>query len=123
MVDIHGKIYEPETIVDNLVQGINVNDIDAQWLKKNIAIQSLPNGICTLPVIQGACPHANACFTCTHFRTDHRYLSQHKEQLEKTNKIIIIAKRNGWRRQLEMNTRLRVNLLGIIRPLESTNDA
>ena len=104
MVDIYGKMYEPEVIVDNLAQGLDVNDIDSQWLKKNIAIQALSNGFCTLPLIQGACPHANACFTCSHFRTDTRYLAQHKKQLEKTNKIIRIAEKNGWQRQLEITT-------------------
>ena len=122
MVDIHGKIYEPEGIIENLTKGINVNDVDAQWLKKNISIQALPNGVCTLPVIQGSCPHANACFTCSHFRTDYRYLSQHKRQLEKTIQIIKTAETNGWQRQLEMNIRLRDNLIAIIQPLEGKND-
>lgn len=43
--------------------------INARWLKKNIMSQTLPNGLCSLPLTQQKCPHANACLTCTHFRT------------------------------------------------------
>jgi hypothetical protein len=123
MVDIHGKIYEPKTIVDSFAKGTDSNNLDVQWLKKNIAIQTLPNGICTLPFIQGKCPHANSCFTCCHFRTDDRYLPEHKKQLEVTNKVIEVAKKNGWKRQIEMNERLRDNLIAIIKPLEDTHGA
>ena len=123
MVDIHGKIYEPKNIIDSFSKGTDANNLDAQWLKKNIAIQTLPNGICTLPIIQGKCPHANSCFTCSHFRTDDRYLPEHKKQLEATNKVIEIAKKNGWKRQLEMNERLRDNLIAIIKPLEDKHGA
>ena len=36
MVDINGKIYEPEDIATTLVEGSDPDDIDAQWLKPNI---------------------------------------------------------------------------------------
>lgn len=124
MVDINGKIYEPEDVVTNLAEGSEPDDIDAQWLKKNIAVQSLPNGLCSLPVVQGSCPHANACLSCPNFRTDHRYLPQHREQLAKTEKIIATCKANGWQRQLEMNESVKSSLVKIIEPLEvSGNDA
>lgn len=118
MVDINGKIYEPEDIATTLVEGSDPDDIDAQWLKKNIAVQSLPNGLCSLPVVQGSCPHANACLSCPNFRTDHRYLPQHRDQLAKTEKIIATCKANGWQRQLEMNESVKSSLVKIIEPLE-----
>ncbi len=118
MVDIHGKMYDPESLVTDFAKGIDANDLDTQWLKRNIAAQALPNGLCSLPVVQGKCPHANACLECHHFRTDHRFLKQHKLHLEKTNMIIQIAQNNGWKRQLEINYRLKDNLLSIIKPLE-----
>jgi len=124
MVDIHGKIYNPEDVAITLAEGLEPDDIDAQWLKKNIAVQSLPNGLCSLPVVQGSCPHANACLSCPNFRTDHRYLPQHRDQLAKTEKIIAACKANGWQRQLEMNESVKSSLVKIIEPLEvSGHDA
>jgi hypothetical protein len=47
MVDINGKVYT------------NHEQINAKWLKQNIMSQSLPNGLCALPLSQKRCPHAN----------------------------------------------------------------
>lgn len=80
--------------------------------------QALPNGTCALPAISKSCPHANACLTCTNFRTDHRHLKTHKQQLTKTNEIIKQAKKNNWQRQLEMNVTIKDNLEKIINTLE-----
>ena len=110
------------TLVTSLAEGLDANELDNQWLKKNIAVQSLPNGLCSLPIVQGGCPHANACLTCPNFRTDHRYLPQHKAQLNKTEKIIATCKANGWQRQLEMNETLKQSLVNIIEPLEAVNN-
>jgi integrase/recombinase XerD len=123
MVDINGKIYEPEEVAATLIEGSDPDGIDVQWLKKNIAVQSLPNGLCSLPVVQGSCPHANACLSCPNFRTDHRYLPQHRDQLAKTEKIIATCKANGWQRQLEMNESVKSSLIKIIDPLEAANHA
>lgn len=122
MVDNNGKVYEAEDVVTSLAEGIDPNELDNQWIKKNIAVQSLPNGLCSLPIVQGGCPHANSCLTCPNFRTDHRYLPQHKAQLNKTEKIIVTCKANGWQRQLEMNERLKQSLVNIIEPLEAVNN-
>ncbi len=84
--------------------------------------QALPNGICSLPLTQNKCPHANACLTCTHFRTSDKYLEQHKSQLQETNKVIDNAKQNGWQRIIEMNTEVAGNLKKIITTLEQTNE-
>src|SRR5436190_291651 len=76
LINIHGSL-----------QSSN-DHIDARWLKKNIMTQALPNGLCSLPLTQNKCPHANACLTCGHFRTSKQHLNQHKSQLEETCKVI-----------------------------------
>lgn len=68
IVEITGKSVEPESLASDIAEGLNPNNIDAQWLKKNILAQALPNGTCARPVIKGSCPHANACLTCGDFR-------------------------------------------------------
>lgn len=104
------------------IQGKAINNdeqINARWIKKNIMSQSLPNGLCSLPLTQQKCPHANACLTCTHFRTSKQYLPQHKNQLDETNKLIENAKQNGWKRIEEMNVQVACNLQNIIKGLET----
>ncbi|AUM94643.1 TPA: tyrosine-type recombinase/integrase [Clostridium botulinum] len=108
-INILGEIIEKESYVNNT---------DLQWLKKNILAQALPNGYCSMPTVLGTCPHANGCLTCDKFRTDISFLSQHKWQLNETNKIISEAKKNNWLRQIEMNHRVKKNLEKIIATLE-----
>jgi integrase/recombinase XerD len=120
MVDITGQVVDEESIAKDISQG--ADNVDAQWLKRHISAQALPNGLCAMPVVQ-TCDKANACLTCGNFRTDARYLEQHKEQLERTCQILDTAKANGWSRQIEMNQRLKDNLLNIITPLESNDGA
>jgi integrase len=122
MVNIHGGILKHEQLVDDMAKGTDIENIDAKWLKKNILMQALPNGTCALPVISNACPHANACLTCTNFRTDKRYLNTHKEQFKKTEHIVTFARNNGWKRQEEMNIPIVNNLKKIILTLEEGND-
>ena len=113
IVNIAGQVIEP----------INpeLNTVDLQWFKRNIQAQALPNGSCALPVPMKECPHANACLTCTHFRTTTEFIEQHKQQLEQTEKIIEKARANGWTRQIEMNERIASNLQNIINSLETGN--
>lgn len=110
MVDIKGNVSSSD------------EHINAKWLKKNIMSQSLPNGLCALPLSQKRCPHANACLTCSNFRTSKQYLPNHKAQLVETNKIIESAKQNGWQRLVEMNTDVASNLKSIIERLENDNE-
>lgn len=110
LVDIQGKIKAAD------------EHIDARWLKQNIMSQALPNGICSLPLTQNKCPHANACLTCAHFRTSNKHLEQHKSQLQETYKVIDNAKQNGWQRIIEMNTEVVHNLESIITSLENNNE-
>lgn len=111
VVDVTGRVVEEKRAVDS-------NEL--QWLKKNVLAQALPNGRCALPVVAGACPHANACLTCVHFRTDASFLPQHKAQLQETQQLIQVARANGWKRQVEMNERVEVNLRRMINALEGT---
>jgi integrase/recombinase XerD len=109
LVDIHGKEKS--------------NDIlNAMGLKKNILSQALPNGLCTLSLAQKACPHANACLTCSNFSTSKKFLLQHQGQLEQTMKVIDNAKINGWQRIVEMNSQVAENLRSIIKTLENQDD-
>jgi hypothetical protein len=111
VVDVTGKVIEQKGPVDSR---------EAQWIKKNILTQALPNGQCALPIVGGDCPHANACLTCVHFRTDSSFLPQHKTQLQETQRFIQIARANGWQRQVEMNERVEANLNQMITTLEGT---
>lgn len=88
---------------------------DAAWAKEQIARakQSLPNGWCGLP-LQQTCPHPNACLTCPAFLTDQSFLSQHREQLERTEQLIELGQQNGNQRLVEINEATKVNLIAII---------
>ena len=71
-------------------------------------------------------PHANACLTCTHFRSSERFLPNLKQQLAETERILQWARDNHATRQLEMNERVPKNLVNMIIALESggnTDDA
>jgi integrase len=107
-----------ETVTTNWLNDLSEDELDVEWLRHNIKAQTLPNGLCALPKKLGDCPHANACLTCTHFRTDYTFLDVHKEQLARTNKIVAEAKKNGWHRHEEMNTKIQKNLTNIINSIE-----
>lgn len=110
IVDITGKVVESKDL--------ELDSSDLQWFKRNVQAQALPNGSCALPTIAQGCPHANACLTCTHFRTTSEFIAHHKEQLEQTEKIIEKARANGWLRQIEMNEKVATNLRNVIKTLE-----
>lgn len=95
------------------------NNLDLHILKKKVLAQSLPNGSCARPIALGECPHANACLTCSDFRTNIEFIEQHKTQLEETEKLVKNAEEKGWKRHAEMNTKVRDNLQKIIMTLES----
>ena len=97
-------------------------DLDLHVLKKKVLAQSLPNGSCARPLVLGDCPHANACLTCGDFRTTMEFLEQHKTQLEETKKIVKNAKEKGWKRQAEMNKKVKNNLQKIVKTLESSQE-
>lgn len=92
---------------------------DAAWAKEQIARakQSLPNGWCGLP-LQQTCPHPNACLTCPAFLTDQTFLSQHREQLARTEQLIELGRENGNQRLVEINQATKVSLVAIIERAE-----
>lgn len=75
-----------------------------------------------LPTISQGGSHANACLTCSHFRTTAEFLEDHKSQLEQTQKILEKAKANGWVRQIEMNEKVKISLESIVKTLEEPSD-
>lgn len=130
MVDVTGKVISYESVAAEMSEGCDSNSIDAQWLKKNIRAQALPNGLCGLPVNQPVCPYgANKCLTgpdgkgCSHFKTDNRYYDKHKEHLARTNEIVEWAQENPDSRRsqevLKLNLPVKQNLKRIITALES----
>lgn len=114
VVNIAGQIVEPNDT--------EADDADLQWFKRNISAQALPNGSCALPIVSQECPHANACLTCTHFRTTAEFLDVHRKELEQTERITEKARANGWIRQIEMNEKISENLRNIIRGLEEEDN-
>ena len=114
VVNITGAIVEP---ID-----VQADTDELQWFKRGIQAQALPNGSCALPTISKGCPHANACLTCTHFRTSAEHLPTHREELAQTEQLIEKAQANGWIRQVEMNEKVKVNLESMIASLEVQND-
>jgi len=91
-VDIYGNLYKAAQIVKSVDPELDDETLlDAKWLKRHIATQTLPNGICALPIAQ-SCPHANACLECPSFRTDKTHLPQLNEQLKRTDELIAQAR-------------------------------
>jgi len=119
LVDIRGKLYNSGELFKDM--GLNITDqttLDSRWLKKQIATQALPNGVCALPIRQ-KCPHANACLTCPSFRTDSTFLPTHKEQLARTKELMQAAEKNQLTRQHELNKNVAHSLETIIGAIES----
>lgn len=112
MININGE--KQSVFLDKELQEV----AEVKWLKEHINAQSLPNGVCALPVGLGDCPHANSCLVCEYFRTSCEFLSVHKKQLETTNKLLEKSKKNNWKMQIETNTKVKENLINIIKTLE-----
>lgn len=91
----------------------------AEYMRKFINAQMLPNGVCARPVKLGGCPHCNSCLTCSEFRTSIKDLEVHKNHLARIEGYISVAESNGWLPQLETSRATRDNLLKIIAKLES----
>lgn len=90
----------------------------AEWARKHINAQMLPNGVCARPVKLGGCPHSNSCLSCRDFRTSKEFLPEHKKQLKNINNIIEISKENGWLPQIETNLKTKRVIEKIIETLE-----
>lgn len=116
VINIAGEVVESKAV--------EADSPDLQWVKRNVQAQALPNGTCALPVISKGCPHANACLTCTHFRTSPEHLPTHKKERDTTIQVLEKAEANGWVRMKEMNEKKLESLNNIISALEGgeTND-
>lgn len=108
-----------EAIPISIDPSMSIGDmIQVEFLKKTINAQLLPNGMCSLPVAMGKCPHGNSCLTCHDFRTNKDFLSVHQKHYEKVKVLLNYAKQQGWQRQIETNEEIRSNLETIIKRLQ-----
>jgi integrase len=98
---------------------IDGND-DLNWIRKQMSAQALPNGYCARPLVKGPCPHANACLTCGDFRTTQEFLEVHRDELQRTEELISMARKNDWQRQVEINEIVAINLRKMIVSLEAS---
>jgi hypothetical protein len=91
---------------------------EGEWMKERLARakQTLPNGYCGRP-LQQECPHPNACLTCPDFLTDTTFLAAHRDQRDRTAKLIARAETKGQFRLVEMNRKVVSNLDTIITTL------
>lgn len=109
--DIYGNVYNEITYdIDN--------NLDQDWLRKNITAHILPNGICALPIRQ-TCHHGNACLTCVSFRTGKQFKDKLLDQKNRLIKIIEIAGEGDLKDQVQINTTSLTNLTKI---LDSINE-
>lgn len=98
---------------------MEIDDIaKVEWLKKSINAQMLPNGMCSLPVAMGKCPHGNSCLTCGDFRTSKEFLPIHQKHYQSVCSLLDYAKQQGWQRQVETNEEVKKNLETIIARLQ-----
>ena len=67
--------------------------------------------------------HPNACLTCDDFLTDFRYLDAHRDQLNRTRKLIATADASGNFRMVEMNRQVETNLSRLIEAIERRKEA
>lgn len=102
-----------------LVLNSNADTTKAEWLRENINAQILPNGLCSLPIKLGKCPHINSCLNCDHFYTSIEFLEVHKNQIVKTEELIKVAETKNWKHQLNTNKKNLENLRNIVKTLES----
>lgn len=67
----------------------------AKWLKDNLRGRVLANGICGQPEILGACPNADACLTCEHFKTSRTFLPVLQNQLKTIKNRLPVYEADG----------------------------
>ncbi|MGE4545433.1 MAG: tyrosine-type recombinase/integrase [Pedobacter sp.] len=101
---------------------MSLTNLDTKWLRRNIMTQILPNGVCTLPVLAGDCPHADACLFCYEFfKTTRVFLPVHKKHLAENEELEKIAYYNGWEEQQTKANKKIDRLKEIITGLESSS--
>lgn len=110
IVDINGDV------IQSITPDLDHNS-ELQWMKKKVLAETLPNGYCGLPA-RLSCGKGNACLTCSDFCTTVEYLDQHKQHLERIDRVLEVAKTNGWERQIQVNQDVKHSLEKIIATLE-----
>ncbi len=111
-----------ESMPIHIDSSMDIDDIaKVEWLKKSINAQMLPNGMCSLPVAMGKCPHGNSCLTCGDFRTSKEFLPVHQKHYQNVCSLLDYAKQQGWQRQVETNEEVKKNLETIIEKLQDGN--
>lgn len=127
MTSIYAHIHNStlkEEVLSKQIALINRNGIFLSEEDSEVYLQpehSLPNGYCGLSV-HISCPHANACLSCTHFRTDKSFLPIHIQHLDETKQLMDEAKANGWDRQLQITQETYQNLNDIVKALTKKED-
>lgn len=94
----------------------SVNDLPTEP-----ALIPLSNGRCSKDIASGVCSHANHCYSCQMFRPLKCCLPLYKSQLNEAESNIAIAELHGYDRILELNSKLRDDLIKVISKLESEN--
>lgn len=79
----------------------------------------LPNGSCTHA---GDCPHQNACYTCSFYVPQKKFLPTYKLQLEQAELAIAEAQKYNHTAFLEKNKALRNSLITLIKTLEDFDE-
>jgi hypothetical protein len=113
LVDISGRTITENNAADN---------VELKWLKKHINARTLPNGYCGRPIILEECPTPSMCLSCPHYRTDRAFLEIHINQLSETEKLIQIARSNGWATQLHNSEKDKTSLINIINAIRKDSD-
>lgn len=106
-VDITGKVvasYQPKNLVTELLRQ-RMHQVTTQY------------GECHRPVLQASCQTINACWQCQHWRTSTNDLPFLKDDLNRINKELIIAKETGMIRQQQGLENNRDSLLSCIEEL------
>jgi len=110
---------KPVTIYHNkLINNIGNKDIIRSFNEEDGYNTPLSNGECEKPLSEGACVHANACYTCSMFKPDKKHLKIYEAQLQKAKSNLAISKKNKFKRLEQVNKELVNNLENIINQIE-----
>lgn len=114
------KFYDANGSEAPVSSTIRIDDDEAyaEYMKKHMNAQMLPNGVCARPVKLGKCKHGNECLFCGDFRTSIEDLQTHIDHYERVCQYLEIAEKNGWLPQIETNRKLKERLGTIIGTLE-----
>mgnify|MGYP000240724739 FL=1 len=116
-VNAHGD----ETPITAEIQQ-NLDEDYAEYMRKFINAQMLPDGVCARPVKLGKCKHCNACLFCEDFRTSSDFMESHKEHLQRVISYIDLAKQNGWEIQEKQAKETKRLLTILIKKLEKEDE-